>query len=211
MRKRDKLQVNDVLDPVPDFEQRIKRHQARIGHVNMAAHVQHAVRHLPAEHLGGPVDDVFPGQCRLAVGPAGDPLPQGAADIPPGLARGQGGVQVHVRLDVGRRREGTAGINDRPGLRRLTITLPGGQGLAAAPAARRGLDAGQGLAAALGRVSGSCRSCGRDHGDEPSLVHEQVAQRPVRVAREPDAADREIDHRGQLSTCRPCGVSQSAW
>ena len=86
---------------------------------------------------------------------------------------------MHMRLDVGRRREGAAGINDRPGLQPLVITI--------------------------------AASRGRDHGDEPSLVHEQVAQPPVRVIREPDSANRKIDHRGQLSSCRPCGESQSAW
>ena len=117
LRERHELQADDVPDLIPDLGQRVQCGQLRVGHVDVAAHVQYAVGRLPAQHLGGPADHVLAGERGLALSPAGDPLPQGAAEVPARLPRGEGGVEVDVRLDVGRRGERAAGVDDGAGRR----------------------------------------------------------------------------------------------
>jgi hypothetical protein len=78
--------------------------------------VEGAVRGVPPQRLFGPVDHVLAGEHRLALGPAGDALPEGAAPVPARLARGEGRVEVHVRLDVRRGGPGAGPFDDGVGL-----------------------------------------------------------------------------------------------
>ena len=106
LRKRHELEVDDVTHALSDLDQCIQRDERRVGGVDVTAHVQDSVGDLPAQHLVDPGDNVIVGERRLALGPARDALPQGAALVPPWLTRGQAGVHMHVRLDVRRAEHG---------------------------------------------------------------------------------------------------------
>ena len=112
LRERHELEVDHVAHPVAYLEQRVERDQRRVGDVDVAADVEGAVRGVPPQRLLGPVDDVLAGEHRLALGPAGDALPERAARVPARLTRGEGRVEVHVRLDVRRGRPGTGAVDD---------------------------------------------------------------------------------------------------
>jgi hypothetical protein len=102
LRKGDELEGHHVLDPLAHLDERAQRGQARVGDVDVAADVQHAVGDLPPQHLEHPAHHVVVREHRLALGPAGDPLPERPALVPPRLAGRQDSVEVDVRLDVRR-------------------------------------------------------------------------------------------------------------
>jgi hypothetical protein len=59
--KRDDLEVDHVPDHLAYFDERAQGYHRRVGDVDVAAHMQHTVGDVPAQHLRRPADDVRTG------------------------------------------------------------------------------------------------------------------------------------------------------
>lgn len=104
----DDLQVDPGRHFAAHLEHGLERGEGRVGDVDVAAHVLHAVGDLPFQGLPGALLDVLVAEQGLALGPALDAFKQRAGAVPLRLAGGLGGVEVDVRLDE-RRHGKTAG------------------------------------------------------------------------------------------------------
>ena len=90
----------------------------------MGAHMLDAVFGQHADSGVGTLLGVFMGDGFLALRPAFDAFEQGAAEVPLGLAGGQGRVQMDMRFYKRRNQQLTAGV-DIAGLRRHAACLQG--------------------------------------------------------------------------------------
>ena len=104
----DDLQVDPGRHFAAHLEHGLERGEGRVGDVDVAAHVLHAVGDLPFQGLPGALLDVLVAEQSLALGPALDAFEQRAGAVPLRLAGGLGGVEMDVRLDE-RRHGKTAG------------------------------------------------------------------------------------------------------
>ena len=72
--------------------------QCWIGYIDMAAHMLDAMLGEHANSGVGALFGVFVGDGGFTLGPALDAFEQGAAEVPLGLACGQGRIQMNMRL-----------------------------------------------------------------------------------------------------------------
>ena len=112
LRERNDLDVDEILDLFTQLQQSLHGGQLGIVDIHVGTNVLDPVGGLHTDRLVDAVLDLLLGQEGLILFPALDPLEQGAAHIPAGTARGQAGIQMHVRLDDGGQRQLAAAVYD---------------------------------------------------------------------------------------------------
>ncbi len=105
LREGNDLQLYPLLHLLPHFQHRLERDQIGIGDIDVSTDKLDAVGDLPLQRLDGALFHILMGQQRLALGPALDPLEQGAGEVPARLARRLGGIEVNVGFDKGSDRQ----------------------------------------------------------------------------------------------------------
>ena len=100
--ERHNLQVDQPACFFADFKHRFERGQRRVRYVDMGAHVLNAMLGQHADGGVGALFGVFVGDGFLALRPALDAFEQRTAQVPLGLARSQGCIQVDMRFNQGR-------------------------------------------------------------------------------------------------------------
>ena len=123
--------VDHAADLVAQVDERAERAKLGVADVDVAADVLDAAGQLPAQDLPDAALHVLVGQLADALGPDGDALEQRAGLVRPGLADGEHGVQVNVRLDQRRRYQAPAEVD---GLRCGRAVVAGGDDHAVADA-----------------------------------------------------------------------------
>ncbi len=101
LREGDDLQLHPLLHLFPHLQHRLESDQIGIGDIDMGTDELDTVGDLPLQRLDGAPFHILVGQHCLALGPAFDPLEQGAGEVPARLARRLGGIEMDVRFDKG--------------------------------------------------------------------------------------------------------------
>jgi hypothetical protein len=118
LRKGDELQIEIAADLPAHFEQRLDADQPVVAHVDMAADGEQPLRHREVAIAQGALDHRVGREQGLELAPQRDALEQRARPVEARHAHRQGGVEMEVRIDEGRRHQPPAGIDDVGRLRR---------------------------------------------------------------------------------------------
>src|ERR1700730_13917239 len=141
--KGDQLERDLIREFLLQLHKRPERGQLRIADVDVAADEEDAVRDLPAQHLRDPTLDVLERQVLNPLAPDRDAFEEGTAEILAGLADGEHGVEVDVRLDQGGCEQVAPGVDHLAGGGRLRAGGGGNDPVALDGHARQGGRAGQ--------------------------------------------------------------------
>jgi hypothetical protein len=93
-------------------QQRLDADQPVVAHVDVAADGEQPLRHREVAIAQGALDHRLRRQQGLELAPQRDALEQRARPVEARHAHRQGGVEMEVRIDEGRRHQPAAGIDD---------------------------------------------------------------------------------------------------